>query len=100
LPVSVFEVMMLVCFGVSWPISIAKALRTKKVEGKSPVFMAVICLGYLSGILHKLLFSLDWVIVLYAINLVMVATDLFLYYRYLPAAGGIWKVLVQRINKE
>jgi len=62
--------------------------------------MAVICLGYLSGILHKVLFSLDLVIVLYAINLVMVATDLFLYYRYLPDAGGIRKVLVQRINKE
>lgn len=77
---------MLVCFGLSWPISIAKALRTKRVEGKSPLFMAVICLGYLSGILHKVLFSLDWVIVLYAINLVMVATDLFLYYRYLPKA--------------
>ncbi|HOU15908.1 MAG TPA: hypothetical protein PKZ84_22615 [Anaerolineae bacterium] len=70
------------------------------MEGKSPLFLAVICLGYLSGILHKLFFALDWVIVLYAINLVMVATDLFLYYRYLPAAGGIWKVLVQRINKE
>jgi hypothetical protein len=97
---SVFEVMMLVCFGVSWPISIAKALRTKRVEGKSPVFMAVICLGYLSGILHKLFFAMDWVIVLYALNLVMVATDLFLYYRYLPDAGGMWRVLAQRINKE
>lgn len=74
---------MLVCFGVSWPISIGKALRTKKVEGKSPVFMALICLGYLSGILHKILFSLDWVVALYAINLLMVATDLVLYYRYL-----------------
>jgi hypothetical protein len=81
---SVFEVMMLVCFGLSWPISIAKALRTKRVEGKSPLFMAVICVGYLSGILHKLLFSLDWVIALYALNLMMVATDLYLYYRYLP----------------
>ena len=91
---------MLVCFGLSWPISIAKALRTKKVEGKSPVFLAVICLGYLSGILHKLFFAFDWVIALYAINLVMVATDLFLYYRYLPDAGGIWRVLTQRINKE
>jgi len=75
---------MLVCFGLSWPISIAKALRTKRVEGKSPLFMAVICVGYLSGILHKLLFSLDWVIALYALNLMMVATDLYLYYRYLP----------------
>ena len=81
---SIFEILMLLCFGLSWPISIAKAIRTKRVEGKSPLFMAVICVGYLSGILHKLLFSLDWVIVLYALNLVMVATDLFLYYRYLP----------------
>ena len=32
---SIFEVMMLVCFGVSWPISIAKSLRTRFVRGKS-----------------------------------------------------------------
>jgi len=81
---SIFEIIMLVCFGLSWPISIAKALRTKKVAGKSPVFMAVICLGYLSGILHKVFYALDWVVGLYALNLVMVAADLVLYYRYLP----------------
>ncbi|MBN2002214.1 MAG: hypothetical protein JXA21_02555 [Anaerolineae bacterium] len=81
---SFFEALMLLCFGLSWPISIVKALRTKKVEGKSPVFMAVICLGYLSGILHKLLYAMDWVIALYILNLVMVATDLVLYFRYLP----------------
>ena len=85
---SIFEVIMLVCFGLSWPISISKALRTKKVEGKSPVFMAVICLGYLSGILHKVLYAPDWVVVLYIINFLMVATDLVLYYRYLPKAGS------------
>lgn len=97
---SIFEILMLVCFGVSWPTSIAKALRTKKVEGKSPVFMILICVGYLSGILHKLFFAFDWVIALYALNLLMVATDLFLYYRYLPAAGGMWRVLVQRVNRK
>jgi hypothetical protein len=95
---SIFEILMLVCFGVSWPISIAKAIRTKRVEGKSPVFMLVICLGYLSGILHKLFFAFDWVIVLYALNLLMVAIDLILYYRYLPSAEGLWKVLAQRVN--
>jgi hypothetical protein len=68
------------------------------VEGKSPVFMIFICVGYLSGILHKVLFDLDWVVALYALNLLMVATDLFLYYRYLPSAGGMWKVLAQRVN--
>ena len=97
---SVFEILMLVCFGLSWPISIAKAIRTKRVEGKSPVFMLVICLGYLSGILHKLFFALDWVIVLYAINLLMVAIDLILYYRYLPSAEGMWKVLARRVNRQ
>lgn len=80
---SFFEALMLLCFGLSWPISIAKALRTKKVVGKSPLFMAVICLGYVSGILHKVFYAFDWVIVLYVINLLMVATDLFLYYHYL-----------------
>jgi hypothetical protein len=81
---SLFEVAMLVCFGVSWPISIAKSVRTKIVSGKSPLFMAVLCLGYACGIIHKLLYSLDWVTGLYALNLVLVATDLTLYFRYLP----------------
>ncbi len=97
---SIFEILMLVCFGLSWPISIAKAIRIKRVEGKSPLFMAIICVGYLSGILHKLLFSPDWIIALYVLNLVMVATDLYLYYRYLPDAGGMWRVLARRINRE
>jgi len=81
---SAFEVAMLTCFGVSWPISIAKAIRTKVVSGKSPLFMAVLCFGYACGIAHKLLYSMDWVIVLYALNLVLVAIDLTLYFRYLP----------------
>ena len=75
---------MLICFGVSWPISIAKSVRTKVVSGKSPLFMAVLCLGYVFGILHKVLYAMDWVVVLYVFNLMMVATDLALYFWYLP----------------
>ena len=59
---SFFELAMLICFGVSWPISISKALRTKVVAGKSPVFMSIVIAGYACGIVHKLLYSLDWVI--------------------------------------
>lgn len=81
---SVFEATMLICFGVSWPISIAKSVRTKVVSGKSPLFMAVLCLGYTCGIIHKLLYSMDWIITLYALNMVLVAIDLTLYFRYLP----------------
>ena len=84
---SVFEIVMLVCFGVSWPVSIAKALRTRVVVGKSPLFMAIVCAGYLSGILHKWFFARDWVILLYAANCVMVAIDLALYHRFKPAGA-------------
>ncbi|MCX7591059.1 MAG: hypothetical protein N2255_05465 [Kiritimatiellae bacterium] len=83
---STFEAGMLICFGISWPVSIAKALRTRKVVGKSPLFMVIVCLGYASGLVHKVLYSFDVVTFLYGANLLMVAFDLFLYYRYLPLA--------------
>jgi hypothetical protein len=87
---SPFEAGMLLCFGISWPISIIKSLRTRVVRGKSPVFMGVVFLGYVSGILHKFLYSLDWIVLLYILNMLMVGTDLYLYFKYLhnepPAA--------------
>ena len=79
---SVFEALMLICFGIGWPISIAKALRTKVVEGKSPLFMTIVSIGYVSGILHKLMYSMDWIVGLYAFNLAMISFDLYLYYKY------------------
>ena len=81
---NIFEPLMLICFGVSWPVSIAKSVRTRIVVGKSPLFMAIVCLGYASGIVHKVLHSYDWVIALYALNMVLITIDIFLYYRYLP----------------
>ncbi|HEX2958635.1 MAG TPA: hypothetical protein VHO70_17495 [Chitinispirillaceae bacterium] len=79
---SIFEGLMLVCFGLSWPISIAKALRTKIVSGKSPLFMSIVIAGYVSGIIHKILYARDWIIFLYIINLVLVAIDMSLYFYY------------------
>jgi hypothetical protein len=85
---SIFEIMMLVCFGVSWPISIAKSLRTRQVAGKSPLFLLIVIAGYASGILHKVIYSPDWVIALYIVNLALVAVDLALYFRFSrPAAA-------------
>jgi hypothetical protein len=83
---SIFETIMLVCFGASWPISIEKTLRTKRVDGKSSRFMLVVCAGYVSGIIHKVLYNRDWVTVLYAVNLLLVAADCALYFRYKKAA--------------
>ncbi len=79
---SPFEIGMLVCFGLSWPTTIAKSLRTKNVSGKSPAFMIIVDMGYLCGILHKIYYNYDWVVWLYVLNLAMVSFDLFLYFKY------------------
>jgi hypothetical protein len=80
---SPFEIGMLICFGVSWPISIFSVWKTKRTEGKSLVFAAIVFIGYVSGILHKLFFYYDYVIYLYGLNLLFVSIDLGLtvYYR-------------------
>ena len=80
---SIWEVLFLLCFAVSWPISIAKSLRTKVVIGKSPIFMGLVILGYVFGIIHKLLHNPDIVTWLYAFNATLVATDLILYVTYI-----------------
>ena len=79
---SIFEALMLLCFGISWPFSIAKSLKAKSVKGKSPLFLAIVCLGYVSGVIHKVLHNMDLVTVLYAANMLMVAFDLYLYILY------------------
>lgn len=80
---SVFEIIMLVCFGAAWPLSIYKSYTSQSVAGKSVFFLYVIMLGYVSGIINKLLYNYDWVVFLYVLNLIMVTTDLLLYYRNL-----------------
>ncbi|MCK5812593.1 MAG: hypothetical protein KAG94_06820 [Clostridiales bacterium] len=78
---SFFEMTMLLCFGMAWPTSIYKSIKSKSTKGKSVNFLFIILLGYTAGILHKLIYNLDFVIVLYVINFLMVFTDIILYYR-------------------
>jgi hypothetical protein len=77
---SVFELIMLVCFGVSWPFSVYKSWKSKSVQGKSLIFLLAIWIGYVSGILHKVFFAPDFVILVYIFNLTMVTLDLVLYF--------------------
>jgi len=95
---SIFEIVMLLCFGVSWPVSIAKALRTKLVAGKSPVFMGLIIVGYACGIVHKVLYNPDWVTLLYAVNAGMVAVDMYLYFRYSAEKRPLFDDLQRRVS--
>lgn len=78
---SFFEVGMLVCFGLAWPINIAKSLTSKTVAGRSLFFQWAILIGYVFGIIHKILYSNDVVLYLYLLNFVMISFDLCLGYR-------------------
>lgn len=76
---SIFEIGMLVCFGASWPFSVYKTWKLKTGEGKSFVFLWLVIIGYICGVIHKLYYShRDWVVWLYVLNTVLVATDLVL----------------------
>ena len=77
----IFEFLMLVCFGASWPFSIAKSLKSRSTKGKSLGFLLLIELGYAFGIVHKVLYNFNWVIYVYAILFLVVATDVVLYFR-------------------
>lgn len=78
---SVFEIIMLLCFGLAWPFSIYKSVISKQTQGKSVLFLIIVVIGYISGIIHKLMYSRDWVVILYALNALMVSVDIVLYYR-------------------
>jgi hypothetical protein len=78
---SIFEAIMLACFGMAWPVSIYKSYTSKETKGKSVAFLFILVVGYIAGIIHKLLYSRDWVVYLYLLNLLMVSADIVLYYR-------------------
>ena len=88
---SIFEILMLICFGAAWPLSILKSWRSRSNSGKSFLFLVVIFVGYVSGAVHKALYSYDPVIFLYVINGAMVLADILIYARNrcLLVRGGV-----------
>ncbi|MBQ2944788.1 MAG: hypothetical protein IJD93_08895 [Ruminococcus sp.] len=77
----IFEFIMLICFGMSWPISVYKSLTSKTTQGKSLVFILAIIVGYVCGITGKLLSGqITYVLALYIFNLLVVSFDLVLYF--------------------
>ena len=83
------EVIMILCFGASWPFNVIKSYKARTAKGKSPVFLCLIILGYIAGIASKFLnetymaaINEKWyVLFFYFLNLLMVSTDLALYFR-------------------
>ena len=70
---------MLLCFGAAWPSSIYKSYTSRTAKGKSVLFLVIVFVGYIAGIFHKVFYSLDWVVLLYALNGFMIFIDIVLY---------------------
>ena len=85
----ILEIVMLLCFGASWPMNVIKSWNARTTKGKSLAFLCLILLGYVAGIAAKLInpvymaaFSEKWyVLFFYVLNLCMVLTDLAMYAR-------------------
>lgn len=77
----IFEFIMLACFGLSWPISVWKSIRSRSTQGKSLVFIVAIIVGYVSGIIGKIVGGqVNYVLIVYCFNLAVVTLDLCLYF--------------------
>ena len=84
----ILEFGMLFAFGFSWPFAILKTFRTKRVEGKSPAFMAIVLVGYSCGIAAHLVEGTKlWLCAVYLVDMALVSTDLALYFRYSRRSG-------------
>ena len=76
-----FESIMLLCFGISWPISVIKNYRARTARNMSLGFIVLIITGYIFGIAAKLYsHNYSYVLVIYAINLLAVCTNLAIYF--------------------
>lgn len=78
----IFEALMVICFGISWPLSIYKSYTSRTNKGKSILFSTFIWVGYIFGVLSKFLSSsITYVAIFYILNLIMVSIDILLYFR-------------------
>ena len=81
---SIFETVMLVCFGFSWPLNVIKAYKAKTAKGTSLPFILLIITGYIAGISAKLISGqINYVLIAYILNLAIVSLNVIVYFRNL-----------------
>lgn len=77
-----FEAVMLVCFGFSWPLNVRKAYKARTAKGTSLAFIILIITGYVAGITAKFLnHQINYVLAVYFLNLAIVMTNVLVYIR-------------------
>ncbi len=83
------ETVMIICFGLSWPLSVYKSWKSRTAKGKSLQFEIFIWIGYIFGITKNfILFAngkSDWIFflgwVFYFLNFIEITVDILLYFR-------------------
>ncbi len=82
LATGVFEVIMMLCFAAAWPFNIMRSYRARTAMGTSPWFMIIIEIGYIFGVLNKVVRDdINYVVAFYILDIVLVAIGLALYVR-------------------
>lgn len=77
----ILEAMMLICFGLSWPINLVKNIRARSAKGMSLQFILLIIVGYVAGIASKIIsHRINYVLAVYLLNLIVVSINLAVYF--------------------
>lgn len=78
---NILEAFMLICFGLSWPLSLYKNIKAKTAKSMSLQFTLLIITGYVAGIIAKIINnSINYVLVIYILNLVIVSANIVVYF--------------------
>ncbi len=85
----ILETVMLICFGLSWPVNLVKNYRLRSAKSMSLSFLLLIWGGYVAGVTAKLiqLFapsrpSPTWyLLTIYIVNLLMLTLNLCVWVR-------------------
>ena len=77
----ILETIMLICFGVSWPLSVIKNIKAKTAKSMSLPFILLIMFGYIAGITSKFISgNIGYVLIVYFINIMSVSVNLAVYF--------------------
>lgn len=95
---NIMETLMVVCFGLSWPLNISKAWKARTAKGTSVQFYFFIWIGYIFAIIGKFILIhyytnvvgtaeawtdvVKWyVMFFYFLNTAMVSSGILIYFR-------------------
>lgn len=77
----ILEAAMLICFGLSWPLSLIKNIKAQTAKTMSLKFNLLIIAGYIAGIAAKFInHQVNYVLIIYLLNLAIVSVNLGVYF--------------------